>query len=160
MNHLPRSRRRASAGGAAGADGKWSLDELAAAVLSNRSLTASLLLPELVERCRATSSTELDGAQFDLTRACEVLAGYDGHLDLDRKGAVLFREWIMRYQPADLRGKGALFAVDFDPKDPIGTPRGLARGPLALENLARAVQVLDRAGLPLDITLRDTQYNA
>ena len=145
--------------GPAGADGKWSLAEIEAAALSNRSFTAKLLLPELVERCRATPVAVVDRKKVDLTRACEVLAGYDGKLDLDSKGAVLFREWITRYEPADLRGKGALYAVDFDPADPIGTPRGLAPGRLALENLARAVGVLERAGLALDTTLRSVQHS-
>ena len=145
--------------GPAGDDGKWSLAEIEAAALSNRSFTAKLLLPELVERCRATPRAVVDRKKVDLARACEVLAGYDGKLDLDSPGAVLFREWITRYELADLRGKGALYAVDFDPADPIGTPRGLAPGRLALENLARAVGVLDRAGLALDTTLRSVQHS-
>ncbi|MFN0088375.1 MAG: penicillin acylase family protein, partial [Blastocatellia bacterium] len=40
--------------GPAGKDGKFSLDEMAAAVLSNRSLSAELLRPELVKRCQAS----------------------------------------------------------------------------------------------------------
>jgi acyl-homoserine-lactone acylase len=145
--------------GPAGADGKWSLDELSAAALSNRSFTAALLLPELVGRCQATSKVKIERDTVDLTRACAVLAAYDGQLELDSKGAVLFREWITRYELADLRGSGALYAVDFDPADPIGTPRRIAPGPLALENLGRAVRVLERAGLALDVTLREVQYN-
>jgi acyl-homoserine-lactone acylase len=148
-----------SAGGPAGADGKWSLAELEAAALSNRSFTAKLLLPELVSRCRAIGWARLDGKPVKLAPACDVLGAWDGKLDLDSKGAVLFREWITRYEPADLRGDGALYAVDFDPADPIGTPRGLARGSLALKNLALAMKVLERAGLPLDVTLRAVQHD-
>jgi acyl-homoserine-lactone acylase len=148
-----------SAAGPAGEDGKWSLAEIQAAALSNRSFTASLLLPELVERCRAIGWAKLDGKSVKLAPACDVLRAWDRRLDLDSKGAVLFREWITRYEPADLRGKGALYAVDFDPKDPIGTPRGLARGSLALQNLARAIKALERAGHPLDVTLGALQHS-
>ena len=74
-------------------------------------------------------------------------------------GAVLFREWITRYEPADLRGSGALYAVDFDPADPIGTPRGLAEGPWRSRISAARCAVLERAGHPLDVTLRTVQHN-
>ena len=133
--------------GPAGDDGKWSLDELEAAALSNRSFTAKLLLPELVERCRATRgpwSTQEGGPGARLRGARRVRRQARPR----QRGAVLFREWITRYEPADLRRKGALYAVDFDPADPIGTPRGLAPGRLAIENLARAVGVLDVPGSP------------
>jgi acyl-homoserine-lactone acylase len=145
--------------GPAGVDGKWSLAEIEAAVLSNRSFAATLLVPELVERCRAIGWAKIDGKPVKLAPACDVLGAWDGKLDLDSKGAVLFREWITRYELADLRGQGALYAVDFDPADPIGTPRGLARGSLALQNLARAMNVLERAGLALDVTLRSLQHS-
>jgi acyl-homoserine-lactone acylase len=146
-----------SPSGPMGEDGKWSLDELQAAALSDRSFAAKLLLPELVARCRKSKGAALDGKWVKLAPACDVLAAYDGRLDLDSKGAVLFREWITRYELNDLRGKGALYAVEFDPADPLGTPRGLAPGKLALENLARAIAVLDRAGLALDATLGSVQ---
>jgi acyl-homoserine-lactone acylase len=142
----------------AGENGKFSLDEMAAALLANRSYTAELLQGDLVERCRQSPSQRLESETVDLTEACSVLEGWDGRLDLDSRGAVLFREWIGQYAPGDLRGKGALFAVDFDPSDPVGTPRGLAEGNLALENLARAVRVLESRDLSLDVPLGELQY--
>lgn len=148
-----------SADGPSGEDGRFSLDELADAVLSNRNYAARLLLPELVARCEAKSSVELDGDVVDLEEACNVLSRYDGLLDLDSRGAVLFREFITRYEPGDLRRAGRLFAVDFDPADPVNTPRGLAEGDLALENLAAAAGLLRNAGYALDVPLGDLQYN-
>jgi acyl-homoserine-lactone acylase len=75
---------------------------------------------------------------------------------------VLFREWLAQYETADFAGKGRLFAVDFDPKDPVNTPRTLAAagadGDLALENLARALQVLQSRGIAPDAPLGDLQY--
>ncbi len=148
--------------GPRGEDGKLDLAEMQAAILQNRGMTADLLRSELVERCGRTPRATLDGRPVDLLAACAVLASWDGRYELDRSGAVLFREWISQYAPEDLRGKGRLFAVDFDPADPIGTPRGLApagaSGDLALENLARATELLARAGLALDTPLGAVQY--
>jgi acyl-homoserine-lactone acylase len=145
---------------AAGRDGKFNLQELQTAVLANRSLTADLLLPELVERCKATPRATVDGQDVDLTGACAVLERWDRRFDLESRGAVLVREWIGRYENLDLDGKGRLFAVDFDPADPVNTPRGLAPGSLALENLAKAATLLEGRGIALDVPLGEVQYAA
>lgn len=139
---------------AAGRDGKFSLAEVQAAVFANRSLTADLLVPELVGRCKANPRVTVDGGEVDLSRACIVLDGWDRRFDLESRGAVLFREWLGHYA----NQSGRLFAVAFDPADPIGTPRGLAPGALALENLAKAIRVLDNRRIPLDTSLADVQY--
>lgn len=149
--------------GPAGKDGKFSLDELANAVFSNRSMAAELLRPELAARCQATSSVTIDGKQVDLKPACQILARWDGKFDLDSVGAVLWREFMSRYDVADLGRAGALFKVDFDPADPVNTPRGLAEAKdgkdLALENLARAVLTLQSANIALDTPLGKLQYS-
>jgi acyl-homoserine-lactone acylase len=95
----------------------------------------------------------------DLSDACKILGSWDGLLNLDSVGAGLWREFITRYDSRDLRSAGALFAEKFDPKDPVHTPRGLAPGDLALQKLAEAVQLLDRAGIALDTPLGELQYN-
>ena len=142
----------------AGADGKFNLDEALDAILSNRSYTAELIRPALVERCRERPTTSLDGRSVDLSEACDVLGSWDGRYDLDSRGAVVFREFISRYSRHDLRGKGALFGMDFDPADPVGTPHKLADADTALENLARAVELLKSRDTPLDIPLGEVQY--
>ena len=147
-----------SSDGPAGDDGVFTLDELGEAILSNRSFTAATLRAELVERCQGQSSVTVDGNTVDLTEACSVLASWDGRYDLDSRGAVLFREWITRYDGDDLSGAGKLFAVDFDPADPVGTPNTLAPGALALENLGHAVSVLAGQGLALDVPLGEVQF--
>jgi acyl-homoserine-lactone acylase len=142
----------------AGDDGRFTRAELEQAILGNRSYAADLLVPELVERCVAEPRVELDGRTLDLAEACAILAAWDHRFDVESRGAVLFREWITQYAPADLTRSGALFAVDFDPADPVNTPRGLAPGPLALENLARAASLLESRGLPLDEALGNLAY--
>lgn len=144
--------------GPAGPDGKFSLREMQQAILSNRSLSAELLLKDLVRACAEKNTVTLGDKKVDLTKACAVLKDYNGHLDLDSRGAVLFREWITQYNYAATQKKGPLFAVAFDPKDPVHTPRGLADKALARQNLAKAVQVMTRAHLALDSSLGEAQF--
>jgi acyl-homoserine-lactone acylase len=148
--------------GPAGADGRFSLDELAAAALHNRSYSALLLREPVAQRCASRGSFELDGKSVDLAEACRVVREWDGRLDLDSRGAVLWRELITQFQGRELRSAGPLFAADFDPADPLGTPRGLAPagagGDVILERLARAVRLLQGAGVALDAPLGQLQY--
>jgi acyl-homoserine-lactone acylase len=142
----------------AGDDGRFTRNQIEQAILANRSYAADLLVPELVERCVAEPRVELEGRTVDVADACSVLAAWDHRLDVESRGAVLFREWITQYAPADLTRSGALFSVDFDPADPVNTPRGLAPGSLALQNLARAATLLESRGLPLDEALGNLMY--
>ena len=143
---------------AAGSDGKFNLDELTQAILSNRNLAGELLRDELVSRCRNQPAVTIDGSPADLALACDALAKWDLRNDLDSRGSVLFKEFIGRYEPQDLPRKGKLWDVDFDPADPVHTPNTLAAGPLALENLARAMLIMQSRGLAPDVRLGDVQY--
>ena len=148
---------------ATGADGRFNLTELAAAVLSNRSLSAELTRSELVRRCKANPTVRIDGQPIDLGRACQILANWDGRFEVESVGPVLWREFITQYEPTDLQKSGALFQSPFDPKDPVGTPNSLAPDkesePQSLLRLARATRVLDKAGIPIDTPLGKVQYS-
>lgn len=107
----------------------------------------------------------LPAATIDIAPACRVLAGWDGVYDLDRAGPPLWRELISRFRYGALTEAGALWATPFDPTQPIATPAGLVAappgGPAAdpvLQNLARAVQVLEAADIPVDAELGDVQF--
>lgn len=156
MNDLVLSDRTPA--GPAGADGRFTLEELTRAAFLDRELTAELLAPQLAERCRKHPAAEVKGRKVDLEPACEALAAYNGRLDLDSPGAVLWREFITRFEESDLLDAGPLFAEPFDPADPVHTPRGLAEGEGVLRKLAEAVLVLERAGLKPDATLAGLQY--
>ncbi|MEM9594657.1 MAG: penicillin acylase family protein [Acidobacteriota bacterium] len=147
----------------AGEDRRFSLQELADALLDNHSHAAALLKPDLLARCVANPSVQLADVRYDLGEACDVLARWDDRFDVESRGAVLFREWITQYDAGDLLDAGALFAEEFDPERPIDTPRGLAApaaGPDgALVKLAKAARLLQERGLALDTTLGSLQYH-
>ena len=153
----------ASPEGPAGKDGKFTLDELTAAALSNRSLSAELVRGELVKRCQATPSVTLDGQAVDLRQACQILAAWDGRYEVSSVGAVLWREFITQYEPAELQKDGALFQHAFNPADPVNTPHTLAPDKpgesQSLVKLARAAQLLAQAGVTLDTPLGKAQYS-
>ncbi|MBL4836662.1 MAG: penicillin acylase family protein [Kordiimonadaceae bacterium] len=142
----------------AGTDGKFTLEEVQRALFSNRSLAAELLRDELVVACKAAGMVSISEQKVDLMEACDVLSAYNGRLDLDSKGAVLFREWITGYSYKDTKGGKSLYEIPFDVSDPMNTPRGLGDKALAIEKLGRAVVILKSAGLGLDATLGDAQF--
>jgi acyl-homoserine-lactone acylase len=176
----PRTRENATvlgdttANGPAGDDGAFTLDELAGAALQNRGYTSRALLEDVVSRCQGVTTvdvpalegeeatTGLPAAAIDVSEACGVLAGWDGVYDLDRSGPPIWRELMSGFEFGDLTEAGALWADAFEPDRPVDTPGGLAPAPAApdpvLENLARAVQILEVAGLPVDVALGEVQF--
>ena len=165
--------RDTSANGAAGADGTFDLTELGAAALANRGYTSVALLAEVVRRCpdigtvrlpplMSTGGQELvPPATVELAPACEVLAQWDGRYDLDSVGPPLWREFISRWEPSQLREAGTLWAAPFDAARPVDTPAGLADAPVEpvwAANLARAVQIMERTDQPVDAALGDLQF--
>ncbi len=147
--------------GPAGKDGKFTLDELAAAAVSNRSLSAELMRAEVVKRCQAISSVTLDGQNVDLNKACQVLAGWDGRYNADSVGPVLWREFITQYDITDTQKKGAMFANDFNAADSVNTPNVMTPDKTneSLVKLAKAVRVLQQAGFAVDAPLGKLQYS-
>ncbi|HSL57661.1 MAG TPA: penicillin acylase family protein [Acidimicrobiales bacterium] len=159
--------------GPAGPDGRFSLDELAELALDNEGFTARALRGSLVDRCPADGLVDvperLDGddvvlpaATVDVSEACAVLAAWDGRHDLDSVGAVLWREVVAQLPRSEAFDAGAIWAEPFDPARPVATPSGLAPASadgtdLAMVWLARAVQLLDVAGVPADVPLGDLQ---
>ena len=134
---------------ARGADGKWSLDEVQGQILSNKSLAASLFLSDVIEICD-------DDEAFDAS-VCNALKSYDGYLNIDSKGAVLFREWIFAYNALASKAGQSPFSIPFSSDDPVNTPRGLGDRGLAKSALEAARDLLVSASLPLDAAIGDVQ---
>ena len=140
-----------------GEDGLFSTTEIQAALFDNSGLAAHLLKPELLERCNKNPKVIIDGEVIDLTSACIILENWDNRYDLDSRGAVLFREWITRYDINATRFSGPLFAGQFDKEKPALTPLGLVKGEQPLQALAEAVVLLNSEGITLDSPLGDVQ---
>lgn len=141
----------------AGPDRKFSIEEVQRALFGNDSLSAHLLLPELLQACALKPERTLERALVDLSEACGVLGAWDRKFNLDSRGAVLFREWITRYPYAETYLGQALFKAPFDPRAPTATPRGLADADAALDKLAEATQLLTEAGIALNAPLGEHQ---
>lgn len=157
------------AGSPPGDDNKFDLPELQAAILANRGMIAELVRDELVARCTGVTMVEyfdqVSGTtqMVDISAACSAIAGWDLRLDLDSVGAIAFREFIGEYPYPDIFDAGVMFAVPFDPADPIGTPNTLAPADMdgtdfALGALAGATLRLQQAGIAPAATLREQQY--
>jgi len=150
----------------AGADGKFTLDELAAVQFNNRGYGADILLQDTRDMCvdLAKMATLTDGDK--IAKACAVLDKWDGRSHVGSKGALLWREYFEK-----LAGKfnsndtaSGMIAVPYDNKDPIGTPKGLVYKTKAgkvnavVEALAGAVDNLGDANLALDATVGEGQH--
>ncbi|ASP37588.1 acyl-homoserine-lactone acylase [Bacterioplanes sanyensis] len=155
-----------SGNGLAGSDNRFSFEELKQVFTHNGALLANGLRQQLVERCSQYPQVQLDEAVVDLSAACTVLSNWDGLYNNDSRGAHLMREFLSAYKVESHRSlDDSLFAVPFDPQQPITTPRELAslnteaaqQDPV-LQNLARAAQRLTQLGIALDAPLGDLQY--
>ena len=140
-----------------GEDGLFSVQEIKDALMDNSGLTAHLLKDELVDQCQQSPNILINDISIDLSNACSTLRDWDNRYNADSKGAVLFREWITRYNYLSTMYTGDLFAGSFDKENPTTTPLGLARNERNLIALAEAVTLLDDNGIPLDVPLGDLQ---
>lgn len=144
-------------------------------LLENQGLVSRLVLDEVVARCREAGEVEVagrDGADgtrlwepqvVELTPTCNLLERWGGTWTLDDQATAVWAEFLAAFEPAELRTAGRLFAVPFDPADPLATPSGLApaapEGPdpvvLALAEASLAVQA---AGFDIDDFWRDVHW--
>ncbi len=125
------------------------------AMLSNDSLSAELLVDAVVERARAAGGR--------IAQAGEVLAAWDRRDELASRGAALWREVMAGFPLTAHSDAGPLFAVPFDPEDPVDTPHGLAPAPAdgpdpIVDAIERALDALDAAGVAPDAPLGDVQW--
>ena len=159
----------------AGTDGlagnRFTLRKLARAALGNRQYAAELWRDELVALCESSPTMIGTAGPVDVNAACPVLTAWNLRNELDAPGAVLFQRFAQRLLarlpslPTGVSsGAGLLhdsyFDVPFAAGDPVNTPRGLnTANPFVPAAFADAVADLEAAGIPLDGTLRDYQYD-
>jgi acyl-homoserine-lactone acylase len=139
-------------GGDAGADGLFTREELRDSSVSNRVFTAEMLVDEVVAECNAYAAVVRDPNGI-WPQACDTLAAWDRRADIDSVGTALWREFIESFSGAELIDAGPLWAVGFDPADPLGTPNGLSPDADVPGRIAAAVLRLRTAGFDLDSPL-------
>lgn len=130
-----------------GADGqgppRFDLASVQGALYANRNLGAELVRNDLVGLCRRQS-------RADLEAACAALAAWDLRVNLDSRGAHIFRLFAEK--------GGLKFKVAFDPKDPVRTPNTLdVDDPKVLAALVGAVTQLQDLKIPMDAPLGQVQ---
>ncbi|UUZ46714.1 penicillin acylase family protein [Massilia sp. B-10] len=118
--------------------------DLQTLAFANRIHAAELVLPEFLPLCQGSPDQQIRSA-------CNALANWDRKVNLDSRGAVLFREfWNLA---ADIPGK---WQIPLDVNDPVNTPRSLApsAGPAMLAALKAAAGQLAALNIPFDATGR------
>ena len=166
IGHLMVRERREASDGLDPAPG-FTLDSLKALMYRNRVYGAEIVLDDVLALCGEVGSGNAEEARA--RRACSVLARWDRKVDPGSRGAQVFTEFWRRVHRelgsefGQLIDSRALWEVDFDPADPLNTPRGIDRSrpdnrELVVEALSGAVQSLEAAGVPLDAPWRDVQF--
>lgn len=118
---------------------KMTYDQFIQLKHSTKSEMADRILPELLDAA-ANYGTPL------AKQAADVLAKWDRHADANSKGAVLFYNWATKFMGPAL-GSQAGFAVAYDLKNPLTTPRGLKDTEKAAGQLdAAAAQTIKESG--------------
>ena len=160
IGHIMVEERRNAADGLDSAPG-FTLESLKGLMFRNRVFAAELTLDDALELCAALPADTADQAELRARVACDVLAGWDRKADVDSRGTQVFREFWRRIRGeladdfTNVVDSGRFWAVDFDPADPLGTPRGIDIGvprnrDLVIAALSGAVLALEEARVALD----------
>lgn len=158
-----------SAGGASGADGKFSFDELKAVMTNQRGLLAEMVKDSVVSRCTGKTNINTGTETVDISGVCNAISNWDGRYYTTSIGAHVFREFLKQFQFNGERNLQAdFFSEKFSVQDPVNTPNTLA--PRAdgiaddddpvLQALAEAKLKLDELGFALDSELGELQFHA
>ena len=130
-----------------GLDGaKFDLASVEGVLFGNRNLGAEITRDPLVGLCRTAAA----GPHPYLADACRALEAWDLKVNLDSRGAHIFRLFAEK--------GGLVFKVPFDPADPVNTPNTLdVDNPRVLAALVDAVKQLRTLGIPMDAALGQVQ---
>ena len=130
IGHLMVRERRDATDGLDDAGG-FTLESMKALMYSNRVYGAEIVLDDVLAICAGLTGGERGEERAG--RACAALADWDRKVDPESRGAQVFTEFwrgIHRELGNDfnlLIESASFWAVDFDPADPLNTPRGIDR---------------------------------
>ncbi|RUO43643.1 acylase [Aliidiomarina taiwanensis] len=129
------------------------LDMLEETLLDNSSYLADVVLNDLVAFCSAQSEpVQTEAGPVDISAGCTALAAFDGFMNKDSVGAVVFREFAQRF------ATNPQWVVPFDRNNPTTTPHTLKTNDVVLQQLAQAIQTIESAGFAVDAPLGDVQF--
>lgn len=115
---------------------------------ANKSLAADLALKPLLALC---------AGKAEVADACAALGKWDGRFENDSRGAWLFDRFWMK-----TRSVPGIWAVPFDVKDPLHTPRDFVTtgdtGSKLIAALKAAAEEVTKAGVALDARWGDVHY--
>lgn len=121
---------------------------LAGTEYQNRVYGAELMSEDgaLAQLCRNAGGTD----------ACDVLARWDRHSNIDSRGNHIFEEFVKRLPTSGLLGvlpAPEIWKVPFDPNDPVNTPRELdPNSSAAKKAMKAALDYLRGRGIPWEAT--------
>ena len=126
----------------------FDFENLKAFMYSNRVYGAEIVMDDIMAICNTLAAEPI-------LPACSALAGWDQHVELDSRGA--------QGNPfQNIVQSDEFWRVDFDPEDPLNTPRGIDTTlPANHERVINALQTastrLTDAGVALDAPWREVQ---
>ncbi|RTE86640.1 MULTISPECIES: penicillin acylase family protein [Gammaproteobacteria] len=130
------------------------LDVLEETLLSNRAYLGEAVLDDLIAHCTARGTTPVttSNGNVDVSAGCTALGLWDGRMNKESVGAVLFREFAQRF------ATDPQWVVPFDRNNPTTTPNTLDTNETVLVQLAQAIETVQAAGFALDAPLGDVQF--
>jgi acyl-homoserine-lactone acylase len=135
---------------------QWLQDVL----FADRHYSAEIMLDGVLTLCAEENHSVVVGGQtVDVSEACDVLAAWDRTNKLTSVGPHLWTEFWNRARTAP-----NVFAVPFDPADPVNTPRGVNLGSASvrariMSDLAGAVKFFADANIPLNRAWGEIQFD-
>lgn len=151
----------------AGFNRQWLQDVL----YGNRHYSAEIMLDGVLQVCAAQNPVvTLAGQAVNVAPACSVLAAWDRRNNTASVGAHVWTELWRRVSGAPTAGSGLpvvtslLYAVPFNPADPVGTPRGLNAAQAGVQTrvmgeLAYTVKYFNDNGIALDRPWGQVQFD-
>ena len=138
-------------------NGGFTREDMQNMVFGDRQYGGELVRDEAVSMCRAFPGGMAPSSNGSVAvgNACDILAAWDLHENLDSKGAILFR----RFWERALGVTGGPWKNAFSVSDPVNTPNGLeTSNPQVQQAFGDAINDLNGAGLPLDTAPGEVQH--
>ena len=171
LGHLMIAERRRASDGLDANPG-FTLATLEGLLYRHRVYAAELVLADVLRICEMAAATPVVATvRARAALACEALGRWDRRADLQSRGAQVFTEFWRGVRErlsnffTSVVGSPTFWAVDFNPADPLNTPRGIDVGhagnrELVLQALSDAVLALESANVPLDAPWASVQFDA